>query len=182
VAGFCTLILTGAPLTARGADLARALVDAGWEVRVVATPAAVPWVDAEAITSVTGVPPRVEARDPAQPKSPRPDVVVVAPATFNTVNKLAHGIADTYAHSTACEAIGAGARVVVVPMVNNLLWGHPALAASIRVLEAAGVRLLDIQTGSDTLQAVMSGTGPDVVTGFDPSWIARVVGQPATNS
>jgi len=69
------------PLTERGAGLARALVDAGWQVRVVATPAALPWVDAEAITSMTGVPPRVEARDPVQMKSPRPDVQAEAEIT-----------------------------------------------------------------------------------------------------
>ena len=179
--GYCTLILTGAPLTERGADCARALVDVGWVVRVVATPAAAPWVDAEAIAAVTGVPPRVEARDPAQPKSPRPEAVVVAPATFNTVNKLALGIADSYAHSTACEAIGAGARVVVVPMVNALLWGHPALATNLRFLERAGVRLVDVQ-GRGTPQAVASGTGPDVVAAFDPSWIVSAVGEPARSS
>lgn len=179
---FCTLILTGAPLTERGADIARALRDTGWQVRIIVTPAAVPWVDGEAIASATGVPPRFEARDPAQPRSPRPDVVVIAPATFNTINKLANGIADTYAHSVACEAIGAGIRVVVVPMVNNLLWGHPALAGNLRFLEAAGVHLLDIQTGSAIPQALISGTGPDVVAGFAPAWITQVVGPPARSS
>lgn len=182
VAGYCTLILTGAPLTERGADLARVLVDDGWQVRVVVTPAAVPWVDDEAITRVTGVPPRVDARDPSQPKAPRPDVLVIAPATFNTINKLAGGIADTYAHSTACEALGAGVPVVVVPMANESLWGHPALAVSLRALAGAGVRMIDVRTGSDSPAAVASGTGADVVTGFDPQWITRVVGRPAENS
>ena len=179
MARFCTLILTGAPLTERGADVARALVETGWHVRVVATPAAAPWVDAEAIAAVTGAPPRTEARDPAQAKSPRPDAVVIAPATFNTINKLAGGIADTYAHSTACEAIGAGIHVVLVPMVNELLWGHPALAASLRSLAAATVHLVDVHTGSAVPQAVASGTGVDVVAAFDPAWITHVVGQPA---
>jgi phosphopantothenoylcysteine synthetase/decarboxylase len=182
VAGHCTLILTGAPLTERGADLASALVEFGWQVRVVATQAALPWVDVDAITRASGVPPRVEARDPSQPKSPRPDAVVIAPATFNTINKLAAGIADTYAHSTACEAIGAGATVVVVPMVNTLLWGHPALAGSLRFLEAAGVRLVDVQTGKSELQPVASGTGDAVVARFDPAWVTRAIGQPARTS
>jgi phosphopantothenoylcysteine synthetase/decarboxylase len=181
VAGFCTLILTGAPLTMRGAHLAQALVDAGWQVRVTATPAAVPWVDAEAITAVTGAPPRVEVRDPAQPKAPRPDAVVVAPATFNTINKLALGIADTAAHSTACEAIGAGARVVVVPMVNDLLWGHPALEQSLKVLASVGVRLVDVQDGG-TPKAVPSGIGPQVVVNFNPAWVTHAVGEPARSS
>jgi phosphopantothenoylcysteine synthetase/decarboxylase len=179
---YCTLILTGAPLSERGADLARALGDDGWRVRVVATPAAVPWVDGEAITRVTGEPPRVNARDATQPKAPRPDVLVIAPATFNTINKLAGGVADTYAHSTACEALGAGVPLVVVPMMNESLWNHPAMAVSLRVLAEAGARLVDVRTGGDTLVAVTSGTGTDVVASFDPRWITRAVGRPATNS
>jgi phosphopantothenoylcysteine decarboxylase len=182
VAGYCTLILTGAPLTERGAELALALARHGWQVRVVVTPAAVPWVDVEAITCVTGVPPRIDARDPSRPKAPRPDVVVIAPATFNTINKLAGGIADTYAHGTACEALGEGVPVVLVPMVNQSLWGHPALDVSLRILAKAGVRMVDVRTGDDAPAAVASGTGPGVVANFDPQWITRVIGRPAENS
>jgi phosphopantothenoylcysteine synthetase/decarboxylase len=104
--------------------------------------------------------------------------VVVAPATFNTINKLAAGIADTYAHSTACEAIGTRIPVVLVPMVNTALWGHPALTESLRRLEGAGVRCLDVQSGGAP-RAVESGTGATVVARFDPEWIMAVIGRPA---
>jgi phosphopantothenoylcysteine synthetase/decarboxylase len=182
----CSLILTGAPLTARGPQIAQALIENGWQVQVAATPAALPWIDAAALTDITGASPRVDYRDPDQPRgSDRPDVVVVAPATFNTINKLAAGIADTYAHSTACTAIGAGAQIVIVPMVNNLLWGHPALAANLRFLANAGVTMIDIATGAlgvDALAAVQSGTGGDVVAAFDVEWIISALRQPAQKS
>jgi flavoprotein len=45
----------------------------------------------------------------------------VAPVTDNTVNKLALGIADTYALTVLVEAIGRGVSVVIVPFVNTAL-------------------------------------------------------------
>ena len=177
VAGYCTLILTGAPLTARGADIASGLVRAGWQVRVVVTPASVPWVDGDAITKVTGTAPQREARAAGQPKAPRPDVLVIAPATFNTINKLAGGIADTFAHSTACEALGAGTPTVVVPMVSGRLWGHPALANSLRTLQTARVRFVGLQGVDGAPRAVDSEAAGDIVASFDPAWIAEAIRQ-----
>ena len=102
----------------------------------------------------------------------RPAAVVVAPITFNTVGKLACGIADTYAHSTLCEALGDGLSILAVPMVNNRLWSHPAWAPNVDRLTGAGVRWLSIHDGTiGEPQAVRSGTGEDLVKRFAPEWI-----------
>lgn len=169
-----TLVVCGAPLTARTADLVRSLLDDDWAVSVVATPSALAWLDGDAVRELTGAAPRVEFRDPHQPKVAGPaDVVVICPATFNTINKAAVGAADTYALGQVCEALGEDVPVVAVPMVNNKLWGHPAWTRSLAELESAGTILLDIHTGTPGAVAVLSGTGDDVVAGFDPAWVTH---------
>ena len=145
---------------------------------MVRTPAAAALVDDATISSVSGQPALSEHRDPGEAKrSEAPDAVVVAPATFNTIGKAAMGIADTYAHSQLCEAIGSGLPIVMVPMINNKLWGHPALAGHLQTLIAAGVSFVDLQTGADSLTPVISGTGDQVLRDFDPSWIVGKLGQ-----
>lgn len=76
---------------------------------------------------------------------PRPSagVTLVAPCSFNTLNKLAQGIADNLALSIAAEAIGRGTPVIVAVAVNEPLWRHPRAAESARTLRDWGVTLLD---------------------------------------
>lgn len=66
--------------------------------------------------------------------------MVVAPATFNTVNKWAAGIADTLALGTLCEAAGLGVPIAVLPCVGTALAAHPAYRDSLERLAAMGVR------------------------------------------
>jgi phosphopantothenoylcysteine synthetase/decarboxylase len=175
VAHLCTLVVCGAPLAARSPEIAGALAGAGWRLQVVTTPAAGSWAEAGASASAAGQPARSEHRtvDAAKNRD-RTAAVVVAPITFNTVGKLAAGIADTYAHSLLCEALGDGVPILAVPMVNNRLWGHPAWAENVDRLTRAGVRWLSIHDGSlGAPQVVQSGTGGDVVKRFDPEWIVR---------
>ena len=168
----CLLVVTGAPLALRCADITAALKQAGWSVQVATTSAAAAWVDDATLSTVSGEPAVREHRDPSEAKrSEAPDAMVVAPATFNTIAKAALGIADTYAHSQLCEAVGSGLPIVMVPMINNKLWGHPALAGHLQTLIDAGVGLVDVQTGADTPAPVTSGTGDQVVDAFNPSWI-----------
>jgi phosphopantothenoylcysteine synthetase/decarboxylase len=97
--------------------------------------------------------------------------------TFNSANKMAAGIMDTAASGVLCDALGAGIPVVAVPMVNDRLWGHPAWASTLRVLADAGVRLVDPQSGRvGEVSPVRSGTGPEIVAEFDPSWVLDAVG------
>jgi len=66
-------------------------------------------------------PVRSEYRSPAEPKSPRAAAIIVAPATFNTINKWANGISDTYALGILAEAPGLNILVVALPFVNSAL-------------------------------------------------------------
>ncbi|MGH3868904.1 MAG: flavoprotein [Pseudonocardiaceae bacterium] len=179
------LVVCGAPLAARCHDVAARAVEAGWVVRVVATPSAMSWVDAAQVEQVTGCAVLMEHRQPWQAKRfPPPAQVIVCPATFNTVNKLAAGIMDNYATGLLCEALAARTPMTIAPMVNNRLWSHPAWQHSLGMLAAAGVRFIDIRTGhAGRPAAVQSGTGGEVIAAFDPAWVlAPAGGQPAQKS
>lgn len=76
---------------------------------------------------------------------PRPPfgVVLFAPCSFNSLNKLAGGIADNLALSVAAEAIGRGTPVIVAPSLNKPLLDHPIARASLRTLPSWGVTIVD---------------------------------------
>lgn len=126
----------------------------GWDVGVIATPLALNgFFDAAAVEAQTGRRIRSAWRSPSDPRPfPAPDAVVVAPATFNTVNKWAAGIADTLALGTLCEATGLGVPVAVLPCVAGALAAHPAYRDSLTRLRGMGVRFGDPYEG---------GTEPD---------------------
>ena len=73
--------------------------------------------------------------------------MAVAPATFNTVNKWAAGLADTLAVGTLCEALGLGVPIAVLPCVADALAAHPAYRESLTRLRGLGVRFGARYTG-----------------------------------
>ncbi|MER6008879.1 flavoprotein [Nonomuraea angiospora] len=116
--------------------------DAGWAVQIIATPPALDFIDILALEKQTGRPVRSQYRKPDEPKSPRADAIIVAPATYNTINKFAQGIADTYALGVLSEAPGSGIPVVILPFVNSALASRAPLQRSIDQLRAEGVNIL----------------------------------------
>jgi len=149
---------------------------AGWQVAVVATEAAASWLDHKQLR-LLDVPVLNEHRQPdAAKRLPRPDVVVLAPGTFNTINKLAAGMADTYALSVLCEALGAGRRIVIVPFVSQSLAGHPAWKASLATLQHAGAEFVDARTGKVGYdEPLESGTGDAVARAFRWEWVFGLI-------
>jgi hypothetical protein len=115
----------------------------GWDVCLIATPRAFQWLDVPGLTGHTGHPVRHDYKLPGEPDVlPEPDAIIVAPATFNTINKWAAGIADTLALGLLCEATGKGLPVVVLPYLNAAQGEHPALGEGIERLRRLGVRVL----------------------------------------
>jgi Flavoprotein len=95
------------------------------------------------LADLTGHPVRSDYKQPDDPDVlPPPDALVIAPATFNTINKLAAGISDTLALGLLNEAVGTGLPVIAVLFPNQMLARHPAFAASITALKSWGVRLI----------------------------------------
>jgi phosphopantothenoylcysteine synthetase/decarboxylase len=111
-----------------------------WDIGVIATPQGLGFLDVGAVTALTGRPVRSAWRRPGETRPfPPADAIAVAPATFNTINKWAAGIADTLAVATLCEAYGTGVPTAVLPSVNAPLAAHPAYRESVRRLRGMGV-------------------------------------------
>ncbi|GGO83066.1 flavoprotein [Wenjunlia tyrosinilytica] len=129
-----------------GADLptfVRTAQEDGWDVCAITTPSGAKFVDTEQLSRLTGHPVRSEYKRPEDPDVlPPADAFVVAPATFNTVNKWAAGISDTLALGLINEAVGLGLPIVAVPWPNVALARHPAFPRSVRELESCGVRFV----------------------------------------
>jgi hypothetical protein len=86
---------------------------------------------------------RADYKLPTEPDVlPPANAIVVAPATFNTVNKFASGIADTLALSLLCEYLSLEVPIVVAPNVNPALARHPEYQTSVKKLREWGVRVL----------------------------------------
>jgi hypothetical protein len=90
--------------------LVRFAQDDGWDACVILTPDAVKFADMAPLAELTGYPVRVQYKHPDEPDVlPPADAFVVAPATFNTFNKMAVGASDTLALGLLNEGIGARA-------------------------------------------------------------------------
>lgn len=111
-----------------------------WDVQIIASPAGLDFIDVPALEKQTGNRVRSNYRKPGEPRSKPPDAIMVAPATYNTINKLALGISDTYALSLLAEAIGQRVPVVILPFINTALASRKSLTRSIDTLKSEGVR------------------------------------------
>jgi len=177
----CTLVVTGAPLALRSMDLTSALLRQGLEVDYVITEAAQAWIS-DAELEGMDVHSRMSKPGGAAPRVPLPDVVLVCPATFNTINKLAAGVADTHAHSFLCECIGAGIPMLLVPVINERLWNHRVLQPNLRWLETAGCVLADPASLEQSVKPISSGQGKSIFDAFDVEAVARLTTQLAAAS
>src|SRR5438128_9934909 len=113
------LVLSGTSTAARCPELLRALVGLGFStVIAIPTPNAARVVAPRELADVEGVQVVHSYFDLAiRPRPPR-GVVLFAPCSFNSLNKLAHGIADSLALSVAAEARGRNTPVVVCPALT----------------------------------------------------------------
>jgi phosphopantothenoylcysteine synthetase/decarboxylase len=129
----------------------------GWDVCVVSTPDGLKFIDLPGLASLTGHPVRHRYKHPGDPDVlPPPSAVIVAPATVNTVNKWAAGIADTLALGLIVEAIGVGIPIVMIPYTNSAMAAHPVFEESIARLRAWGVTVL---YGDDVIKLHPPGSG-----------------------
>jgi Flavoprotein len=137
-----SVIACAAGPAAQIGTLVELAVARGWRVQVIATPSALAFFDVSQIEAQTGTPVRSQYSKPGAPRSRIPDAIIVAPATFNTINQWALGISDTYALGVLAEQTGLGVPIVVLPFVSDALASRPPFARSVRALRAEGVSIL----------------------------------------
>jgi phosphopantothenoylcysteine decarboxylase/phosphopantothenate--cysteine ligase len=144
-------------------ELIRLATGAGHAVRVIQTPASRRFVGEASFAALTGGPSLSSefARDPmrgAFPDQPLPshepighlelvanaDVLLIAPASANTLAKLACGLADNLLTSAA---LAADCPLVLAPAMNNRMYEHAATQANLATLRARGATVVDPGTG-----------------------------------
>ena len=146
------LCVCGGIAAYKAVELVRRLRDAGAEVQVAMTANAQRFIGAASLQAVSGAPVRDSLWDEAAEAAMGhielarwADRVVVAPATADTLAKLAHGLADDLV-STLCLATTA--PISVAPAMNNRMWLHPATQANIATLRTRGVHVIGPDDGA----------------------------------
>src|SRR3954468_18824253 len=131
------LVLSGTTTAARCPELLRGLVGLGFAtVIALPTPNAARVIAGRELADVPGAQVVQSYFDLAIRQRPPRGVVLFAPCSFNSLNKLAHGIADSLALSVVAEAIGRKTPVIVGPSLNQPLLDHPAAQASMTTLRS----------------------------------------------
>jgi phosphopantothenoylcysteine decarboxylase/phosphopantothenate--cysteine ligase len=132
--------ITGGIAAYKACELVRLLVKGGHEVVPLVTDAADRFVRRQTFFALAR---RVPSEDP-YPHLERADLLVVAPATANTLAKLAHGLADNLVTEAALAHHG---PVLVAPAMNPRMWSHPATRANLELLAGRGVQIVGPEEG-----------------------------------
>lgn len=157
------MVACGAGPASRIGQLVAAAQGHGWTVQVIATPAALAFLDLGALAELTSSPVRSQYRDPGEPRSGPSDAIIVAPATYNTINKWAQGISDTYALGILAEATGLRVPTAVLPFVNSALASRLPFQRSVEDLRREGIRIL---LGAGGVQPHKPHTGGALIDTF----------------
>lgn len=128
--------------------IARELIRHGADVRAVMSPDAGRIITPEAVEFATGHPAVLQLSGNVEhvtllgPGEGRADLYLIAPATANTISKIAHGIDDTVVTSCASVALGGKVPILLAPAMHSLMGENPAVRESTEKLARWGVRFL----------------------------------------
>jgi phosphopantothenoylcysteine decarboxylase/phosphopantothenate--cysteine ligase len=166
--------VTGGIAAYKALETARLAIKAGHAVRVIQTPASQRFVGAASFAGITGSPVLIDEfeADPLRgsyPGDPPPerapishlalvehaDAYLIAPASANTLAKIAHGQADNL---VTTAALAAACPILVAPAMNDRMYGSPATQANLELLRARGVTVVGPGTG-DLASHGEHGTG-----------------------
>jgi phosphopantothenoylcysteine synthetase/decarboxylase len=167
-----TVVACGAGPAPEVGELVKLAQGCGWTVGIVATSSAVAFLDVPALEALTGNPILSEHRPPGANRVrslPPAKAFVVAPATYNTICKLAAGISDTYALDLLAESIGRGVPVVMLPFVNSALASRRPFVDAVESLRGEGVQVL---LGPGQWEPHPPGTGGPRIASFP--WAAAL--------
>ena len=164
------LCITGSVAAVRSSEIARGLMRYGGEVFAVMSemankiihPYLMEWATGNpVVTELTG---KVEHVALVGERTSRADLVLVAPATANTISKIACGIDDTPVTSVVSTAFGSGVPIMIVPAMHESMYRHAIVAENIEKLKTLGVEFVGprieeekakIAENSDILEAVI---------------------------
>ena len=142
------LCITGSVAAVQSPEIARALMRHGAEIFAVMSPMSqkiihpylMEWATGNIVTTeLTG---KIEHVALVGEHSLKADLVLVAPATANTISKIACGIDDTTVTSVASTALGSKCPIIIVPAMHESMYNHPMLAENMTELKGLGVQFI----------------------------------------
>ncbi|MCK4863747.1 MAG: phosphopantothenoylcysteine decarboxylase [Dehalococcoidales bacterium] len=148
-----TIILgiTGGIAAYKAADIASKLTQAGAAVETVMTESATKFITALTLRNITGRPVVTDMFEPASEYQEEhialaesADVVVIAPATANTIAKLAAGIAD---NMLGCIVLATEAPVILAPAMNDVMYQNSITQENLTKLKARGFTIIEPEYG-----------------------------------
>ena len=142
--------ITGGIAAYKICELIRKFQKAGAKTRIVCTPNALNFVTKLTLQNLSKNQVFVEEFDPKDWKpehisfADEADIMLIAPATANTISKIANGIADNLLTSIACAF---SKQMIIAPAMNCNMWNNSAVQENIAKLRAKGVEFLEPDTG-----------------------------------
>jgi phosphopantothenoylcysteine decarboxylase len=145
--------VTGSIAAYKAAELTSQLTKQGCDVHVVMTKDALEFITPLAFKTLSRNPVSTDLYDedegwkPAHIKlADEADLLLIAPATANTLAKLAHGLAND-ALSCIALALNPKAKTMIAPAMNGKMWLHPATQANVTTLRSWGVEFIGPEEG-----------------------------------
>ena len=139
--------ITGSIAAYKAAELASLLVKGGAEVHVVMTAKACDFITPLTLQTLSRNPVITTAENAQKGWKPghieladRANLLLIAPASANTIAELAHGLAS---HPLTEIALATHAPVLIAPAMNGKMWSHPATVANVALLKSRGVEFID---------------------------------------
>ncbi|GAB3612647.1 bifunctional phosphopantothenoylcysteine decarboxylase/phosphopantothenate--cysteine ligase CoaBC [Humibacter ginsengisoli] len=150
--------VTGGIAAYKAVSVIRSFVLLGHDVHVIATDAALRFVGAPTFEAISRKPLNTDLYEGVSEVrhvgiGKRADLVVIAPATANTIAKLANGLADDLLTNTV---LATEAPVLIAPAMHTEMWRHPATQANVQTLRLRGVAVVGPGVG----QLTGSDSGP----------------------
>ena len=159
------LAITGGIAAYKSAFFARLLVKAGFEVRVIMTTGAQAFITPLTLQALTGnevhtslLDEEAEAGMGHIELAKWADLIVIAPASANTLARLAMGMADDLL-TTVCLATTA--PVILAPAMNQQMWAHPAVSLNVQTLQDMNYHIITPASGEQACGDVGAGRLPE---------------------
>ncbi|RLG59346.1 hypothetical protein DRN87_05655, partial [Candidatus Geothermarchaeota archaeon] len=140
-----TLCVTGSIAAYKSIDLARELIKHGAEVYPVMTEDSTKIINPSVLEWATGNPVVIELSGGVEhiALAKNSDLVLVAPATANTIAKFAYGVADTPVTLVLSVALGYGKPIVIVPAMHGPMYDNPILQEALNRIREKGVYIIE---------------------------------------
>ena len=157
--------ITGGIAAYKSASFARLLIKSGYDVRVIMTASAQAFITPLTLQALTGNPVHIDLLDESAELgmghielAKWADLLIIAPATANTIAKLAMGIADDLL-TTVCLATTA--PILVAPAMNQQMWQHPSVKLNLQTLTDYDYEIIQPASGEQACGDIGEGRLPE---------------------